>query len=101
MARDDTIAGLDGGVAEAMAAMALHTVESRVVLFGELARCGTPVEASEAFTRWVGHRMEEFTADQARLMEAWFTAVARTAAVATEALEDTNGASGKARTPGA
>lgn len=36
MARDDTIAGLDGGVAEAMTAMALHTVQSRVVLFGEL-----------------------------------------------------------------
>ena len=91
------LAGLDGGVAEAMTAMALHTVQSRVVLFGELARCGTAAEAGEAFTRWVGHRMEEFTADQARLMEAWFTAVTRTAAVATEALADTNGASAGSR----
>lgn len=41
--------------------------------------------------------MEEFTADQARLMEAWFTAVTRTAAVATEALADTNGASAGSR----
>ena len=97
MARDDTIAGLDGGVAEAMTAMALHTVQSRVVLFGELTQCRTVTETGEVFTRWVGHRMEEFTTDQARLMEAWFTAVVRTAAVTTEALADTNGASAGSR----
>lgn len=91
MPRDLKATGLDGGVPEAIAAMGLHMVESRVALFGDLAKCGSPVEASEAITRWVGRRLEEFGADQARLMEAWLTSVARTTALATDTFAAGNG----------
>lgn len=91
MSRDPRLAALDGGVSEAIAAMGLRMVESRVVLFGDLAKCGTPVEASETITRWMGKRLEEFGADQARLMEAWLTSVTRATALATEALTAGNG----------
>jgi hypothetical protein len=96
MARDPEPAALDGGVPEAIVAMGLHMVESRVRLFGDLAKCGTPVEAGETITRWMSHRLEEFGADQARLMEAWLTSVARTAAIATETLAGGDGGTPKA-----
>lgn len=92
MARETKTAPLDGGVPEAMLAMGLRMVESRVSLFGDLAKCGTPVEASETITRWWGRRIEEFSADQARLMEAWMTSMARTASLATETLAANGGA---------
>lgn len=101
MARDPKVAALDGGVSEAIVAMGLHMVESRVQLFGDLAKCGTPVEASEAITRWMGKRLEEFGADQARLMEAWLTSVARTAALATDTLAAGNGGAGRPGRPDA
>ncbi|WP_439576519.1 hypothetical protein [Elioraea sp.] len=91
MARETKTAPLDGGVPEAMLAMGLHMVESRVSLFGDLATCGSAVEASETISRWWGRRVEEFSADQARLMEAWMTSMARTASLATDTLAVANG----------
>ncbi|WP_114377199.1 hypothetical protein [Elioraea thermophila] len=74
------------GLAEAWLAMGLHMVESRIKLFGELARCASPVQAGEVFTRWMAERVEEFGVDQARLMEAWFRSLAQmSATVTTEA----------------
>lgn len=91
MAHETRTAPLDGGVPEAMLAMGLHIVESRISLFGDLAKCGTAVEASETIARWWGRRVEEFSADQARLMEAWMTSMARAASLATDASAATRG----------
>ncbi len=55
---------------EAWITMGLHMVESRIKLLGHLARCALPVRAGNVFTRWMAERVEEFGADQARLMEA-------------------------------
>lgn len=71
------------GLMEAWLAMGLHMVESRIKLFGDLARCASPVQAGEVFTRWLAERVEEFGADQARLMEAWFRSLAPASATMT------------------
>ena len=79
----------DGGktagpaLVEAWLAMGLHMVESRMTLFGDLARCASPVQAGEVFTRWLAKRVEEFGFDQARLMEAWFRLLAQASAMVT------------------
>jgi hypothetical protein len=91
MAHESKTPPLDGGVPEAMLTMGLHIVESRVSLFGDLAKCGTAVEAGETITRWWGRRVEEFSADQARLMEAWMTSMARAASLTTDTFAATKG----------
>lgn len=68
---------------EAMLAMGQHMVEGQVRLFGDLARCGTPLEAGETLTRWMGQRLEECNADGVRLMEAWLRTIAWTTDLAT------------------
>lgn len=72
-------------LAEAWLTMGLHMVESRIKLFGDLARCASPVQAGEVFTRWLAERVDEFGADQARLMEAWFRSLAQAGAMVTMA----------------
>jgi hypothetical protein len=57
----------------------LHMVQSRLKLASDLAGCGSPVAALEVCTNWTGARMNEFMADQARVMEA-FLALAAPAA---------------------
>lgn len=86
MARDLNTAGLDGGISEAIMAMSRHMLESPTSLFGDLAKCGNPIEASETVTRWVGRCVQEFGTDQARLMEAYANSLARVTAFASEAL---------------
>lgn len=90
MARDLKTAGLDGGIPEAVMAMGRHMLESPTSLFGDLAKCGNPIEAGETVTRWVGRCIQDFGTDQARLMEAYANSLARVTAFASEALSSIN-----------
>jgi hypothetical protein len=76
---------------DALLAMTLHIIESRVALLGELTRCGTAAEAGEAMSRWMSRRVEEFSADQARVAEAMFAGFAQAATAATEAVTTAGG----------
>jgi len=82
---EETGNGRGPELAEAWLTMGLHMVESRVKLFAELARCASPMRAGEVYTRWLGERLEEFGADQSRLMEAWLRSLARMGAMVTTA----------------
>lgn len=90
MARDLKTAGLDGGVPEAIMAMGRRMLESPTSLFGDLAKCGNPIEASETVTRWVGRCIQEFGTDQARLMQAYANSLAQVTAFTTETLTTIN-----------
>lgn len=57
----------------------LHLVQSRLKLASDLAGCSSPAAAMEICTQWTGARMNEFMADQARVMDA-FLALAAPAA---------------------
>jgi hypothetical protein len=94
MARDLKTAGLDGGISDAIMAMSRRMLESPTSLFGDLAKCGTPIEASETVTRWVGRCIQDFGTDQARLMEAYATSLARVTALTSEALTSLNAGMG-------
>lgn len=96
MARDLKTAGLDGGIPEAVMAMGRHMLESPVSLFGDLAKCGNPFEASETVTRWIGWCIQEAGTDQARLMEAYAHSLAQVTAFTTEALRSINPGTGTA-----
>ncbi|MDW8443293.1 MAG: hypothetical protein RML45_02485 [Acetobacteraceae bacterium] len=75
--------GAGPSLAEAWLALGLHMVESRIRLFGDLAGCASPLQAGEVFTRWLAERIEEFGADQSRVMEAWLRSLARAGGMVT------------------
>jgi hypothetical protein len=54
----------------------LHMVQSRLKLATDLVGCGSPAAAIEVCTQWTGARMNEFMADQARVMDAFLAMAA-------------------------
>jgi hypothetical protein len=96
MARDLRTAGLDGGIPDAIIAIGRHMLERPTSLFSDLAKCGNPIEASETVTRWMGRCIQDFGADQARLMEAYANSLAQITAFTTEALTSVNRGTGTA-----